>query len=71
MREALWQEYGTEVNSQFYSQPLGKLHPWEDNLHTLLVQIQKPCFVADCLSANTQCLAITLSEDFPAPHYLF
>lgn len=36
-RKASWQEYGLQVNSQFYSQPLSKLQPWEDNLHTLLV----------------------------------
>ena len=70
-RKVSWQEYGTQVNSQFYSQSLSKLQPWETNLHTLLVHIQKPGFVADCLSANTQRLAVTPSEDFLGLHYLY
>ena len=70
-RKVSWQEYGSQMSSQFYSQPLSKLQPWEDKLHILLVQVQKPGFLADCLSANTQRLAVTSSEDFSASHYLF
>lgn len=63
-RKVSWQEYGTQVNSQFYSQPLSKLQPWEVTLHSLLIQIQKPSFVAYCLAANTQRLSVNPSEDF-------
>ena len=70
-REVSWQEYGTQVTSQFYGQPLGSLQQWQDTLQILLAQLQHPDFVSEVMSANMQRLSLVPSEGFTGSHYIF
>jgi hypothetical protein len=70
-REVSWFEYGTQVNSQFYSHKLSNLQPWQGTLRKLLVQLKHPDFVLDVVSSSTQRLSIFLSEKFSGSHYVY
>jgi hypothetical protein len=70
-REVFWFEYGTQVNSQFYSQNLSNLQPWQGTLRKLLVQLKHPDFVSDVVSSSTQRLSVVPSEKFSGSHYVY
>ena len=70
-REVSVFEYGTQVNSQFYSQAWENLRPWSDTLKKLLAQLRYPDFVSDVLVANNQRLSFCPSVDFSGSHYIY
>ena len=70
-RRVSWQEYGTQVSSQLYSQPLSKLQEWRETLQKLLIQLRQPDRVTESIRVNIQRLSVVPSEDFLASHYLY
>ena len=70
-REVSVFEYGTQVNSQFYSQAWDNLRPWSETLKKLLAQLRYPDFVSDVLVANNQHLSFCPSVDFSGSHYIY
>jgi hypothetical protein len=70
-REVSWQEYGAQVTSQFYSQPLESLQQWRGILQGLFAQVRQPAFLTQVMSANVQRLSMSPSAGFTGSHYLF
>ena len=64
-------EYGTQVNSQFYSQAWDNLRPWSETLKKLLAQLRYPDFVSNVLVANNQRLLFCPSVDFLGSYYIY
>lgn len=69
-RKMSWLDYGTQVNSQFYSQALSNLWSWQETLKRL-AQLKHLDFVSDVLSANNHRLSLFPSESFSRSHYIF
>ena len=53
-KEVSWQDYGVQVTSQFYGQPLESLQSWRDTLQELLNRVRHPTFLTNIMSANVQ-----------------
>ena len=70
-RVANWQDYGTQVSSQFYQQQWGHLTGWQGVLHNLLDQFRDPEFLSQVIAANNQRLSSYPSVDLTGSHYLF
>lgn len=70
-REVSWQEYGVQVTSQFYGQPLESLQSWRDILQELLNRVRHPTFLTNVMSANIQRLTLSQSAGFTGSHYFF
>ena len=70
-REATWRDYSPQVMPQFYSQSIVSIAQWREVLQVLLAQLQRPDFITDTLSANSQHLTVSGNPDFLAPQYIY
>lgn len=70
-REVSMFEYGTQINSQFYSQSWENLQTWNETLKQLRAHLRYPNFVSDVLVANNQRLFFCPSVDFSGSHYIY
>lgn len=71
IRKVLWEEYSTQVTSQFYSQPLSNIQQWQGSLQGLWAQLQHPNFLLDVMLASLWHLIVMPSDIFQDRTVLF
>lgn len=66
-----WQDYETQITSQFYNQPWEKLTCWKEVLQNLLTQLHKFDFLTQVMAENMQRLSIFPNSKISGSHYMF